>query len=329
MITIPSFPIHHFLPLTLVCDLRGGGWDTGRVKSVEDFSPDGLREVRDELGWSQNDAAKAIGTTPNSVGRWERGKGAPSPRLFAALVEKTGMPRSRFLKPLSADADLATLRTRAGFRQEDVAERLGVQASDVSAMEQGTGRIRDEWAPSLCELYRVSAERLTQARENTEQRWHERPEAVQRHIASPEERSTPSRTLAEKIDYLLEHTYPGDQVPPTDADIAHAVNKHAGAIVISAAGVRDLRTGAQATASPIVGEGLGELFGVTALYFQPDEDVARQVIEGFKALTLSNKGNITRVAARGLGEEGVSPDVIAYLAKLAMEFQEGRPADGG
>ncbi|MEU7230063.1 helix-turn-helix domain-containing protein [Streptomyces chrestomyceticus] len=141
------------------------------MKSVRDFSPARLRAARSEAKLSQGDIAKAVGTTPGTVGRWETGKGAPSPRLFSALVAVLGIPRSQLLEPLAEDADLATLRTRAGLRQEDVAERLGVQPSDISELEQGTGRMRDEWGLILHESYEVSLGQLLRAHAASEAQW--------------------------------------------------------------------------------------------------------------------------------------------------------------
>lgn len=184
MITIPSFATHHFLLFIPLLIIRGSGWDTGRVKSVQDFSPSGFRAVYEEKGWSQGDVAKAVGVTVGTVGRWVRGKGAPSSRLFAALVKELGVPRSRLLLPLSPDADLAVLRTRAGYRQEDVAEHLGVQASDVSEVEQGTGRMRDEWVDALSSLYGVPPGLLIKASEATERRWRADFDAKRERVES-------------------------------------------------------------------------------------------------------------------------------------------------
>ncbi|MEV0278606.1 helix-turn-helix transcriptional regulator [Streptomyces sp. NPDC050610] len=150
------------------------------MKSVQDFSASGFRAAYEAKGWSQGDVAKAIGVTVGTVGRWVRGRGAPSPRLFAALAGVLDVPRSQLLLPLDPAADLAVLRTRAGLRQEDVAERLGVQASDISEMELGTGRPRDEWAVPLSSLYGVSLDRLVKAREATDRRWREEFEGKRR-----------------------------------------------------------------------------------------------------------------------------------------------------
>ncbi|MFB6533052.1 helix-turn-helix domain-containing protein [Streptomyces noursei] len=147
------------------------------MKSVEDFDPVKLKEVRLAAGLSAADVAKAIGSSAGTVGRWETGRGAPSPRLFAALAEALSVPKARLLVPLSDDADLATLRTRAGLRQEDVAESLDVQPSDVSEVEQGTGPMRDEWGVVLSTLYDVPLQRLMKARAVTEARWREKFES--------------------------------------------------------------------------------------------------------------------------------------------------------
>ncbi|MFE4633108.1 helix-turn-helix domain-containing protein [Streptomyces sp. NPDC056773] len=172
MITLPSFPTHYLHLVTSVCDHSGMAWDTWAVKSVQDFDPRALRSVREGRGLSQGDVAKAIGVTSNTYGRWERGS-APSSRLFAALVSFFGVAPSAFLSPLADDADLATLRTRAGLRQEDVAEGLGVQASDVSELEQGTAGLRDDWAIRLHDLYDVPLVRVIAASRVTEDRWRE------------------------------------------------------------------------------------------------------------------------------------------------------------
>ncbi|MEU5545142.1 helix-turn-helix transcriptional regulator [Streptomyces sioyaensis] len=144
------------------------------MKSVEDFDPAKLKAVRLAAGVSVADVAKAIGSSAGTVGRWENGRGAPSPRLFAALADVLEVPKDRLLVPLADNGDLATLRTRAGLRQEDVADALGVQASDVSEMEQGTGPVRDEWGVVLSTLYEVPLERLARARAVTEAHWCER-----------------------------------------------------------------------------------------------------------------------------------------------------------
>ncbi|MFD0416830.1 helix-turn-helix domain-containing protein [Streptomyces sp. NPDC127108] len=141
------------------------------MKSVRDFSPAGFRAAYQDRGWSMGDVATAVGVSVGTVGRWAGGKGAPSSRLFAVLVETLGVSRSDLLEPLSPDAGLAVLRTRAGLRQEDVARRLGVQASDVSEMELGIGRMKDEWVPDLSDLYGLPADRVRKAKQVADAQW--------------------------------------------------------------------------------------------------------------------------------------------------------------
>ena len=46
-----------------------------------------IRELREALGYSQVDFAVALGTTPTSISRWERGIRAPS-RLAAHALKR-------------------------------------------------------------------------------------------------------------------------------------------------------------------------------------------------------------------------------------------------
>jgi len=46
-----------------------------------------LRHERVRRGWSQQDLADKIGTTPVNVGRWERGITTPGPYLRQKLCE--------------------------------------------------------------------------------------------------------------------------------------------------------------------------------------------------------------------------------------------------
>ncbi len=49
-----------------------------------------LRDERIRRDWSQQDLADKVGTTPNNVGRWERGDTLPSPYFRHKLCEVFG-----------------------------------------------------------------------------------------------------------------------------------------------------------------------------------------------------------------------------------------------
>ena len=149
-----------------------------------------------------------------------------------------------------------------------------------------------------------------------------RPESAETVPAAP---AGPPGTLAEKITLLLERSYPGPQGPPADAEIADAVNAHAGVEVISAEGVRDLRTGATEAAMPVVLESLAAFFAVSPLYFQPDDAVARQVYEGLRLLSASRQGRVGQIRGRGMGPEGLPANVMQFVNDLVTELEERQP----
>ncbi len=73
-----------------------------------------LREARNARDWTLEDVAQAIGASPLTVGRWERGEAYPGPyyrqklsRLFNMSLEELGFDpaqnkRARFVKKQKA-----------------------------------------------------------------------------------------------------------------------------------------------------------------------------------------------------------------------------------
>src|ERR1700682_4903309 len=53
-----------------------------------------LRDERIRHDWSQQDVADRVGTTPNNVGRWERGETVPGPYFRQQLCEVFGKSSS-------------------------------------------------------------------------------------------------------------------------------------------------------------------------------------------------------------------------------------------
>ena len=227
--------------------------------------------------------------------------------------------------PRAGLPDLADLRCDAGYSQYQTKDLTGTKsAGPVANAERGKRRLSAQFVRPLAVGYGVTEGELLAAQDRSFGHDAYAPEVD----ADGSGQEAP-RSLAEKITYLLAHSYPG-QTPPSDAEIAHSVNAYAGGPVITVDGVRDLRTGAQQAASPLIQEGLAQAFDVTPMYFQPDETVARQVFEGLRLLASVRRGAVGRRAARGLGPEGLSADVLAYINKVVEELEEkGLPrADG-
>ncbi|MFB7645709.1 helix-turn-helix domain-containing protein [Streptomyces sp. NPDC058961] len=266
-----------------------------------------LYDARRAARRTQSDVAEGLGVSPSSVGSWETGQWPPDAEKLPALAAAVGRELDE-LFPRRGLPDLADLRCDAGIYRQQVPQLIGTKsAGPVSNAEKGTRRLNAQFVEPLAQGYGVSVEALLAAQERS----------FGRETAPPV--TDVPKSLAEKISYLLAHSYPDPAARPSDESLARRVNEYAGAPVTTQDGIRALRTGAASETSPVLREGLAEVFGVSPMYFQPDEATARQVVEGLKLLA---SGNVGKVAARGLGAEGLSADLLAFVNTVAAELQQ-------
>lgn len=284
--------------------------------SARHFDRRRLRTVRRAAELTQGDVARAVGVADPTVASWETGQSTPDGEKLPALARALGKSLDS-LFPRSGPPDLTDLRCDAGYSQYRTKDLIGTRsAGPVANAERGKRRLKESFVRPLADAYGVGEDELLAAQERSF--GHEVPDPGHPDGTA---RGVPD-SLAEKITYLLEHSYPGDLTPPSDAEIATAVNAHAGARVTSKDQVHDLRTGTEETASPIVREGLAELFGVSPLFFQRNAAVARQVFEGLRLLAAARTGALRTVEPRGIGGEALSEDVLAFLNEVVSELQE-------
>ncbi|MGW0546639.1 helix-turn-helix transcriptional regulator [Streptomyces altiplanensis] len=283
-----------------------------REMPARHFDRDRVRTLRRSRDITQSEVAEAVGVGGSTVASWELGTSTPDGEKLPALAKFFGLPLDElFPRGINELPDLTDLRCDAGYSQYQTKDLTGTKSSGpVANAERGRRRLSEKFHRPLADAYGVTVEELLAAQERS----------FGNEVPAPAGATRTPRSVAEKITYLLEHSYPGAQVAPSDAEIAKAVNEHAGGQVISENGVRALRTGAEADLPPIVAEGLAELFAVSPLYFQPDDTVARQVVEGLRLLAAARKGTIGRVEARGLGPEGLSDDVLAFVNQVVEEL---------
>ncbi|MFD6417921.1 helix-turn-helix domain-containing protein [Streptomyces sp. NPDC060194] len=280
-----------------------------------------VRAVRRAAEISQSEVASALGAADSTVAGWELGSSAPDQEKLSALAAVLKKPLDD-LFPRDGLPDLTDLRCDAGLYRYEMAAVIGTKsAGPVAGAENGVRRLKDRYLPDLAEAYGVSADEVRRAQERSMAK--ARGEEVEGDAPTDVATEEPPRSLAEKITFLLEGSYPAG-ARPTDMEIAEAVNAHAGSGVTTAEKIETLRTGAgdAGAPAPIVLEGLAHFFGVTRLYFEPDDAVARQVYEGLHLLSAAKSGKIGRVRARGLGVEGLPPDVLSLLNELATDFQK-------
>ncbi|MFE4018639.1 helix-turn-helix domain-containing protein [Streptomyces sp. NPDC059101] len=273
-----------------------------------------IKVARIEAGLLQSQVGQGVGVSDSAEANWENDKKRPDAEVLPALAKTLGKPLD-VLFPRVGLPDLADLRADAGIYQKDTGRLIGTKShAPVSRAERAIRRLDPKYVPPLAEAYGVSVDTLLAAQERS----------FGRDVPEPGQVPT---ALADKIAFLMEHLYPGDQVAPTAGEIAEGVNAYAGAVVISEAEVKDLLSGAQATAKPIVYHGLADIFGVEPMYFEPQHAVARHIYEGLRLLALAREGKVTRAVAHGAGEAGLPADVLAFVNEVVVELQDrGLPA---
>ncbi|MFF9794888.1 DNA-binding protein [Streptomyces bacillaris] len=279
-----------------------------------------VRAVRRAAEIPQAAVGAAVDAADSTVAGWELGSSVPDQEKLPGIAHVLRKPLDE-LFPREGSPDLIDLRCDAGLYRYEVAKFIGTKSDGpVAAAENGVRRLKEKYVPKLAAAYGVSEKALERAQERSFGNTVE--EAGGESVAGAEAEESP-RTLGEKISFLLEHSYPAGAAPG-DEEIAAAVNRHAGSDVVTANEVEALRTGTGEADSPppVVLEGLAEFFGVERMYFEPDDAVARQVYQGIRVLLAFKNGGIRRVRARGLGPEGLSPEVLSLLTDLETEFEK-------
>ncbi|MFF1420641.1 helix-turn-helix transcriptional regulator [Streptomyces sp. NPDC058280] len=271
---------------------------------------------------AQSDVASAIGAADSTVAGWELGPSVPDQEKLPDLARVLRRDLDD-LFPREGLPDLTDLRCDAGLYRYEMAKVIGTKSDGpVAGAERGDRRLKERYVSAMAKAYGVSEDDLLRAQERSMSKAQGEEGQVPEEVIPAAE--APPRTLAEKITLILERSYPG-QTSPADEEIAEAINAHAGSHVISAKGVEDLRTGAEAEAAPVVLQGLAAFFGLTPLYFEPHDAVARQVYEGLRLMSAAKQGKVGRVRARGLGTEGLPANVLSILNDLASELDKAAP----
>lgn len=127
-------------------------------------------------------------------------------------------------------------------------------------------------------------------------------------------------TLQEKINYLLEHAFP--EGTPSDREFCRIVESRGGALSHSYFG--KLRKG-QSTGDikDETYQALGLGFGIANWRFFKDEsDIVEDVIAGLALLAGTRDGDISGLAGRGIGEEGMSSEMLEFVLGQVREYQE-------
>ncbi|MFD3563465.1 helix-turn-helix domain-containing protein [Streptomyces sp. NPDC058686] len=287
--------------------------------STRQFDGARVRAERRAADLTQGELAELIGVGRGAVAKWETAKTVPEPHKLPALAKALGGSLDE-LFPRDGAPDLADLRCDAGYPQADASRIVGVRSHmPLYKAERGIARLDGSYVGPLATAYGVTVGELLAAQERSFGISTPPP-------AQSGERSVVPRTVAEKINYLLENAYFG-QTPPVDAEIAQAINEWDAMAAATVDNVRALRTGAETTASPAMRAGLAHAFQVDPAFFADGAEVnpaAREVLEGIRFLGSIHQGQILGLAARG-NKAGLSTEMIAKINELVAELQDKLP----
>ncbi|MFG2483414.1 helix-turn-helix domain-containing protein [Streptomyces virginiae] len=279
------------------------------------FDGSRVRAVRRGRDLSQQQLGEMVGVSGPAVARWENGQDFPKGEKLPAIAEALHQPLDD-LFPHDGPPDLQLLRCDAGLSHAQAAEIIHASRAPLGNAESGRRRLNDAYVKPLAKAYGVTEDELLAAQD--------RSFGVR---ATPrDEQASGPRTIKEKINYLLEYGYVG-QDAPSDEEIARAVNEHAGEIAVTTSDVVALRTGATTDASDVVRAGLAHALQVDAALFQDDAELspeARQLLEAFRFISSIHRGQIIDLAARG-NSTGLSGEMMAKINEVVGELRHKLP----
>ncbi|MEH0441516.1 helix-turn-helix transcriptional regulator [Streptomyces scabiei] len=280
------------------------------------FDGSRVRAVRRGKDLHQKELAEMVGVSAPTVARWESGQDFPKGEKLPAIAAALGQPLD-VLFPHDGPPDLQLLRCDAGLSMAQAAAIIDASRVPVSNAESGRRRLSDAYVLPLAQAYGVTKEELLAAQDCS---FGLRPRGPR------DEQASAPRTVGEKINYLLQHGYVGQEAP-SDEEIARIVNEHAGMAAVTADGIAALRAGATTEASDVVRAGLAQALQVDAALFQDDAEVdpaAREFLEALRFLGSIHRGQILGLAARG-SSRGLSAEMMAHINELVGELKHKLP----
>ncbi|MFC8914176.1 hypothetical protein ACGF5F_18370 [Streptomyces sp. NPDC047821] len=143
--------------------------------------------------------------------------------------------------------------------------------------------------------------------DNAEQGWSER-------------RQPELRTLQQKVEYMVEKTFPGQKV--SGRMFADLVKQRGGSL--SHSYFSNILAGKVTHPSEDILKALGLGFGVDWRFFKDESEVVDDVVAGLQFLAKRRTGEISGVAARGNDEDGIPAELLEFALSLLEESKGGR-----
>ncbi|NEC68358.1 hypothetical protein [Streptomyces sp. SID9727] len=140
-----------------------------------------------------------------------------------------------------------------------------------------------------------------------------------------EERAPGLRTLRQKVEYMVEKTFPGRRI--SGRFFADLVKERGGSL--SHSYFSNILAGKVTQPSEEILKALGLGFGVDWRFFKEESEVVDDVVAGLQFLAKRRTGEISGLAGRGLDEEGLPPELLRFAMSLLRDAEERTPPAGG
>lgn len=134
------------------------------------------------------------------------------------------------------------------------------------------------------------------------------------------------RTLRQKVEYMVEKTFPGQKV--SGRVFADLVKERGGSL--SHSYFSNILAGKVTQPSEDILKALGLGFGVDWRFFKEESEVVDDVVAGLQFLAKRRTGEISGLAGRGVGESGLPPELLHFALSLLEDAKNRQPppADG-
>ncbi|MFF0434897.1 hypothetical protein ACFYU9_22000 [Streptomyces sp. NPDC004327] len=132
-------------------------------------------------------------------------------------------------------------------------------------------------------------------------------------------------TLRQKVEYMLEKTFPGQKV--SGRTFAELVKERGGSL--SHSYFSNILAGKVTQPSEEILKALGLGFGVDWRFFKEESEVVGDVVAGLKFLAKRRTGEISGVAGRGVDDDGLPAELLEFALSLLADTKDGQQRTDG
>ncbi|MFC9394072.1 hypothetical protein ACFTWS_13055 [Streptomyces sp. NPDC057027] len=139
-----------------------------------------------------------------------------------------------------------------------------------------------------------------------------------------EEHAPELHSLQQKVEYMLEKTFPGQKV--SGRTFAELVKERGGHL--SHSYFSNILAGKVTQPSEEILKALGLGFGVDWRFFKEESEVVGDVVAGLQFLAMRRTGEISGVAGRGVDDDGLPAELLEFALSLLADTKARRQPDG-